>query len=216
MVLGIMLQLLDKLDLSGLAMFEFVREARRGGNKVTKVRIKGVISESNENVRTQAWGGPFMRIIPDGDGRGVRFERVKVMHPSSGFGKLVSKNIGNSRIWVVSNALASSTSKAISDGVMKEIEGVQVLAGSSMKTEGIPSLLACAGRRREQGHHNMPSEGIREGIVVKRIQDEARDKARIKRKRHGRGQWSKKVGGDSWVSAHRGSLINVHDIKLFS
>lgn len=98
MMLGIVSQLLDKLDLSSLAMLELVREAGRGGYKITKIRIERVISERYENVRTQARGRSFVRIIPGDNGRGVRFERVKFMHPSSRLGKLISENIGNSRI----------------------------------------------------------------------------------------------------------------------
>ena len=46
-MLGIMTELLNKLGLGRFPMPEFVRGAGRGGHKVAKVGVEGVIIERN-------------------------------------------------------------------------------------------------------------------------------------------------------------------------
>ena len=51
MMLGIMAELVNKLGLGCFPMLEFVSDAWRGGYKVTKIRVEGIICESNQDVR---------------------------------------------------------------------------------------------------------------------------------------------------------------------
>ncbi len=45
----------------------------------------------------------------------------------------------------------------------------------------------------------MPSKGIREGIVVKGVEDMPGNQARIKRERHGGSYGAKKLSGDRLI-----------------
>ena len=47
MVLRVMLKLLSECNLCSLSMLKLVDKTGRGGNKVSKVRVQGVIDEGN-------------------------------------------------------------------------------------------------------------------------------------------------------------------------
>ena len=76
-------------------MFKAIRGARGGSNKVPKIRVKGVIIESYEDVGAKAWGWAALRVVLKQYSRGSRLERIKFLHPSGRFSELVSHNIGN-------------------------------------------------------------------------------------------------------------------------
>jgi hypothetical protein len=76
-------------------MFKAIRGARGGSNEVPKIRMKGIIVERYEDVRTEARGWATMGVIFKQNSRGARFQRVEFLHPSGRFGKLVSQNIRN-------------------------------------------------------------------------------------------------------------------------
>ena len=45
MMLGVILQLLDKLVLSSFAMSKLIRNVWRGRNKIAKIRVEGVVDK---------------------------------------------------------------------------------------------------------------------------------------------------------------------------
>ena len=78
------------------------------------------------------------------------------MHPSGRFSEFVGQDEGNVGCRVSADTFASSTSKAIAHRIMEEIKGVEVLAGCSVKTKGVPELTAGARRGGEKRHHSVP------------------------------------------------------------
>ncbi len=63
MMFGIIPQLLDKLILSSLAMSKLVRGTWRRRNKVSKIRVEGIIDKGDKNVWAQARGEVCVRCV---------------------------------------------------------------------------------------------------------------------------------------------------------
>ena len=81
MVLGVVLEFFRELDLRRLPMSEAVCDAGRGRNEVTKVGMKGVIIEGNNNIRAEAGSWAAVNIIFEKDGRSTGFKGIKTMYP---------------------------------------------------------------------------------------------------------------------------------------
>jgi hypothetical protein len=69
---GVVPKFLSKGNLRSLSVFEFVGEARGGGDEISKVWVVRIIDEGNEYVRAEAGGRRAGRIIPVNDGRRLR------------------------------------------------------------------------------------------------------------------------------------------------
>ena len=63
--------------------------------------------------------------------------------------------------------------------------------------------MALACRWREERLHGVPSKGIRKSVVIKRVQDESGNEARVERERHGRRDGAKELSLDSRVGRER-------------
>ena len=106
MMLGIMSKFIVEFKLSSFAVSQAVGCARRGGDKISKVRMKRIVGESNKDIWAEARSGATLRIIFKQNGRGVRPEGIKLVHPSRRFGKFVGQNIGNLCAKVFADTLA--------------------------------------------------------------------------------------------------------------
>ena len=83
MVLGVMPEFFGKTGLSSLTMSEVVCSAGGGRNKVTEIRVEGVIVESNNQIRAEAGSWAAVNVIFEKDGRGSGFQGIEAMYPRS-------------------------------------------------------------------------------------------------------------------------------------
>ena len=118
MMCGVVSKLLDELILSSLAMSKLVGGTWRRRNKVTKIRIEGIIDKGNENVRAQARGGYFLSTMIVKDSRCRGLEGVKLMHPSGRLGMFVCQDVCNLRRRIAADAAPCSACKAVADGIV--------------------------------------------------------------------------------------------------
>ena len=79
---GVVLKLFSESNLSSLSVFELVGEGWGGGNKISKIRGKGLVDIGDEYIRAEAGGWSAGRVIPVKDGRSKRLQRIELMHPS--------------------------------------------------------------------------------------------------------------------------------------
>jgi hypothetical protein len=92
-VLGVVLEFFRELDLRRLPMSEAVCDAGGGRNEVTKVRMKRVIIEGDNDIRAEAGSWAAVNVIFDEDGRSTGLKGIKAMYPRGRFGKFVSQNV---------------------------------------------------------------------------------------------------------------------------
>ena len=148
--------------------------------------MEGVIVEGDKNVGAETGSGASLGVVLKQNGGSIGQKRIELMHPGRGLSKLVCQNIRDLCSRVLADAFAGSTGETVSHSIVQKIVGVEVDACCSMKTEWVPGLLASARGWRKKGQHCMPGKGIREGIMVEGVKDEARDEAGVERERHGR------------------------------
>lgn len=132
MVLGVMPEFLCEAGLSSLSMPEAVCSSGRGRNKVTEVRVKRVVIKGDKYIWAEARSWAAVNVIFEKDGRGGGFEGVKAMYPCGRFCEFVSQNVRNLRACIVVDAFAGSTSKAVTNSIVKEIVGVEMNACCSV------------------------------------------------------------------------------------
>ncbi len=77
-------------------------------------------------------------------------------------------------------------------------------------------MLAEADRWRKEGHHDVPCESIREGIIVKGVKDESRDEAGIEGERHGGRDGAEELSGNSGVLGNGKSFSSFSSVQLLS
>jgi hypothetical protein len=68
-----------------------------------------------------------------------------------------------------------------------------------MKAKWVPCLLARALEHREKRFHDMPSKGIRKGVVIKGVENVTRDNRAVEWHRHRGGTGTKKLSVDGGV-----------------
>ncbi len=93
MMFGVMSEFVIELELSSLAVSQAVGCAGRGCDKITKVRVEGVIGEGDKNVWAEARSGAAMRVVFKQNCGSIRPEWVEMVHPSRRLGKLVSQDV---------------------------------------------------------------------------------------------------------------------------
>ena len=93
MVLGVMPEFLREAGLSSLSVPEAVCSTGGGCNKVTEVRVEGVIVESDNHIWAKAGSWAAVNVVFEKDGWGSGFEGIKAMHPRSRFREFVSQNV---------------------------------------------------------------------------------------------------------------------------
>jgi hypothetical protein len=67
---------------------------------------------------------------------------------------------------------------------VEKVVSIQFGAHGCMQPKWIPGLLAGALKNREEGLHDVPREGIGEGIIIKGIKNVSRYKRTVERHRH--------------------------------
>lgn len=84
------------------------------------------------------------------DDRSLRFQWVKLMHPSSRLGMFVREEVCNLSLGVPSNPCTRGSSEAVANRVMQKVIGVEMQARSSMQAKRIPEFGARTYRRSEK------------------------------------------------------------------
>ena len=118
------------------------------------------------------------------DDRSLRLKWVKLMHPGSRLGMFIREDICYLSIRVPSNPCTRSSSKAIADGIMQKVIGIEMQARSSMQAKGIPEFGARTRRWSEKWQHGVPRKGIGEVISIEAVKNVAWDKTRVEGERH--------------------------------
>ena len=81
-MLKIMMKLFSECNLCSLSMLKLVDKAGRGGNKISKIRGKGLVDIGDEYIRAEAGGWSAGRVISVIEEGSKRLQRIKLMHPS--------------------------------------------------------------------------------------------------------------------------------------
>ena len=109
----VVLKLFSECDLRSFSMPEFVDKAWGRGDKISEVRIEGVINVSNENIWAEARSWGARRVIPVDNGGCMRLQWIEFMHPSCRLGMFVREDVGNLSVRVFGNSCTCSSSKAV-------------------------------------------------------------------------------------------------------
>ena len=118
-MLGVVLQLLDEFGVCSLAVFEFVRSAGGGSDKITKVRRERIIEKGYENIRAEARSRAAKGVIPGYNSGGIMLKRVELVHPCSRLGMLIGEYVRDLGLLVFADAHSCSAGEAVTHRVVQ-------------------------------------------------------------------------------------------------